>query len=108
MPSGGHNKKSQTEHWLRDSKPTAAPQEYAVPAALPKPPKGMAGDAKKLFKQLAKELSQRRAATTADAHLLAMLVEAYQRAAKAKAMVDQLGEVVTDTRLDSSGVAHEV
>jgi P27 family predicted phage terminase small subunit len=108
MPSGGHNKKSQTEHWLRDAKPTAAPVEYQVPAAVPKPPKGLAGDAKKLFKQLAKQLAQRRAATAADVHLLHLYVVVHQRAARAQAQVDTLGEVVTDTKLDNHGTAHEV
>jgi P27 family predicted phage terminase small subunit len=108
MPSGGHNKKSQTEHWLRESTPAAAPQEYAVPAATPKPPKGMVGDAKKLFKQLARQLAQRRAATAADTHLLGLYVDVHQRAVKARAMVAQLGEVLTDIRLDNHGTAHEV
>jgi len=108
MPSGGHNKKSQTEHWLHDSKPVGAPVEYTVPAAVPKPPKGLAGDGKKLFKQLAKQLAARRAATAADVHLLALYVAVHQRCAKARVQVDALGEVITDTRLDSHGTAHEV
>jgi len=96
-------------HQLKGTRPSrAAVSEYQVPAAVPKPPKGMLGDAKKLFKQLAKQLAARRAATAADVHLLALYVAVHQRAEKARAKVDAFGEVVTDIRLDSNGTAHEV
>jgi P27 family predicted phage terminase small subunit len=103
------NEISDELHQLKGTRPTrSSVPEYQVPAAVPKPPKGMVGDAKKLFKQLAKQLAARRAATAADVHLLALYVAVHARCEKARAMVDKLGEVVTDTRLDSNGTAHEV
>jgi len=108
MPSGGHNKKSATEHWLRGDKPAPAPQESAVAAGRPKFPKGMGLEAKRVFKRLVGQLTVRRTCTEGDMQVLHLYAELHVRWVKARRKVDELGEVVTDTRLDSNGTAHEV
>jgi P27 family predicted phage terminase small subunit len=104
-------KKSTARHLLEGTEPQGkqpAQPEYVVPAGRPKPPKGMEKAAKRIFKLLAKQLAERRACTAGEAHLLALYAEKYVCWEKAKAMAAELGEVVTDTRLDSNGTAHTV
>lgn len=100
---------SEALHKLKGTRPTRSTlPEYQVPAGRAKPPRGLDGEAKRIFKALAKQLAQRRACTEGDVQILALYARIYVRAEKARAQVDTLGEVVTDTKLDSNGTAHEV
>ena len=100
---------SPEEHKLKGTRPTrAADHGTDIPAGRPKFPKGLTPEAKGIFKLLCKQLAERRALTAGDMQILHLYAEQWLRWANARAKVVELGEVVTDTRLDSNGTAHEV
>lgn len=100
---------SPQEHWLKGTRATrAADHGTDIEPGRPKFPKSLTSEARSVFKLLCKQLSERRALTAGDMQILHLYAELNVRWVKARGKVADLGEVVTDTRLDSSGVAHEV
>jgi len=96
-------------HKIKGTRPTrAANFDAQLPAGRPKLPKDLTPDARKIFKQLVAQLEARRTCTEGDRQVLHLFSVQYTRWIKARAKVDELGEVVTDIRLDSKGIAHEV
>ena len=96
-------------HRLRGTRPTRALDHGDdIPAARPKFPKTLTAEARAIFKMLVKQLEERRACTAGDMQILHLFAEKHVRWVTARAKVAELGEVVTDTRLDSNGAAHEV
>jgi P27 family predicted phage terminase small subunit len=97
------------DHKIKGTRPTrAADNGQDIPAGRPKFPKGLTPEAKVTFKLLCRQLAERRALTAGDMQILHLYAEQWLRWVNARAQVATLGEVVTDTRLDSNGGAHEV
>ncbi len=100
---------SPEEHKLKGTRPTrAADNGQDIPAGRPKFPKGLTPEAKGIFKLLCRQLAERRALTAGDMQILHLYAEQWLRWGNARAKVVELGEIVTDTRLDNHSVAHEV
>jgi P27 family predicted phage terminase small subunit len=100
---------SDLEHKIKGTRPTrAADHGSDIAPGRPKFPKGLTPEAKGIFKLLCRQLAERRALTAGDMQILHVFAEVHVRWANARAQVAELGEVVTDTRLDNHGTAHEV
>jgi P27 family predicted phage terminase small subunit len=100
---------SDLEHKLKGTRPTRAEDHGAdIPAARPKFPRSLTPEAKAIFKLLVRQLEERRACTAGDMQILHLYAETHTQWVKARAKVEELGEVVLDTRTDSNGTAHEV
>lgn len=100
---------SPEEHFVKGTRPTRATlNEEIIPAGRPKFPRGITQEAKGIFKLLVRQLEERRACTAGDMQVLHLYAELHVRWTRARAKVAELGEVVADKRMDSSGIAHEV
>jgi P27 family predicted phage terminase small subunit len=100
---------SDAEHKLKGTRPTRALDHgQDIAPGRPKFPANLTPEAKKVYKLLCKQLEERRALTAGDMQILHLYAEQWLRWVNARAQVVALGEIVTDTRLDNHGVAHEV
>jgi len=100
---------SPEEHRLKGTRPTRqADHGTDIAPGRPKFPSDLTPAAKKIYKLLCRQLEERRACTAGDMQILHLYAEQWLRWVNARAKVVELGEVVTDTRLDSNGGAHEV
>jgi P27 family predicted phage terminase small subunit len=102
--------KSEALHELQGSMQhrSSVPTESHVAAALPRPPKFLSKEARKKFKQLVKQLAVRRAVTAGDADLITIYVSTWERWQAALNNIADEGLIVTYTRLDAGGNAHDV
>ena len=99
----------EAEHKLKGTRATRTADNGAdIAPGRPKFPKSLSMEARAVFKLLVRQLQERRACTAGDMQILHLYSELHLRWVKARAQVEALGEVVTDTRLDSNGGAHEV
>lgn len=101
-------RKSVEQHALDGTKPhyQVTPRPDQLVAGRPRFPKGITREARILFKRLCKQLTDRRALTEADEHLLALAVSIWDRRERAQAKLLEEGEIKFYTRLDSNGTAH--
>jgi P27 family predicted phage terminase small subunit len=74
---------------------------------LPRAPKDLSKEARKKFKQLVKQLAHRRAVTQGDGDLIELYCCTFERLKQAQANIRAEGLIVTYTRLDSNGNAHD-
>jgi P27 family predicted phage terminase small subunit len=102
--------KSEALHELQGTSQhrSSVPTESHVAAALPRPPKFLSKEARKKFKQLVKQLAVRRAVTAGDADLITIYVSTWERWQAALKNIADEGLIVTYTRLDAGGNAHDV
>jgi len=102
--------KSEALHELQGSTQhrSSVPTESHVAGALPRPPKFLSKEARKKFKQLVKQLAVRRAVTAGDADLITIYVSTWERWQAALKNIADEGLIVTYTRLDAGGNAHDV
>jgi P27 family predicted phage terminase small subunit len=84
------------------------PAESSISGALPKPPKFLSKEAKKKFKQLTKQLADRRAVTAGDADLIAIYCGTWERLQQALTNIREEGLIVTYVRLDAAGNPHDI
>jgi P27 family predicted phage terminase small subunit len=97
-------RKSDYDHELQGSISQAfTSAESSVEAELPKAPKSLSKDERKRFNDYVSTLAHRRAVTSGDGSLIAILVRNESRCAQAQAKLDEEGLVRTYTRLDASG-----
>jgi P27 family predicted phage terminase small subunit len=98
-------------HVLQGTKPHDRNPEMTpgtLVAGRPKFPKSLSGEAKRVFKQLCRQLAERRALTEGDGHLLILYATIWDRRARAQEKLIEQGEVVAYTRIDPNGVAHKI
>jgi P27 family predicted phage terminase small subunit len=101
---------SDAEHKLKGTRPTRAISDKTldIEPGRPKFPRGIDGEARVVFKQLVRQLEERRACTAGDLQILHLYAVQHVRWINARAKVADMGEVVEDTRLDNHSVAHVV
>jgi P27 family predicted phage terminase small subunit len=104
----GRPAKSEALHDLQGTGLRSNLAESHVAGALPRPPKFLSKDAKKKFRQLVKQLAERRAVTAGDADLIAIYCGTWERLQQALENIREEGLIVTYTRLDSGGNPHDV
>jgi P27 family predicted phage terminase small subunit len=76
----------------------------AVPGALPRPDRSLSKEAKKKFRQLAKQLHDvRQAVTAGDADLLTLYCSTWERLQQANENIRTQGLIVEYVRFDSNG-----
>src|SRR5580700_4894716 len=99
-------RKSDKLHVLMGTKPHDRSPELtpnALIAGRPKFPKSLSGEAKRVFKQLCRQLAERRALTEGDGHLVLLYATIWDRRARAQEKLLSEGEVVAYTRIDPNG-----
>ena len=90
--------------WLHGTKSQAtAPTESAVRAGRPRYPAGLTPAARRVFKELCRLLSDRRALSEADGEALRLYAILYDRHARALAAVESEGLLISETRFGSNG-----
>ncbi len=94
-------------HKLTGTRSQAGPEPEALPPGRPRYPKGLAPEARRVFKRLSDLLVARRHLTEGDVELLRLYALLYVRHAKALAKIEEEGEICVYTRLDSNGQAHD-
>jgi P27 family predicted phage terminase small subunit len=77
-------------------------------ASRPRYPKNLTPEAKRVFKQLCRQLADRKTLTEGDEHLLTLYVTIWDRRARAQEKLLAEGEVCAYTRIDPNGVAHKI
>jgi P27 family predicted phage terminase small subunit len=102
-------RKSDKLHVLMGTKPHDRTPEITstLTAGRPKFPKSLSGDAKRVFKQLCRQLAERRALTEGDGHLLSLYATIWDRRARAQERLLVEGEIRVYSRLDSNGVERQ-
>jgi phage terminase small subunit len=102
-------RKSEAMHRLTGTKSQAkAEPEFQVPASRPRAPKDLSPVVLGVFKHLCALLRKRRALTAGDAELIRLYAIKHERHTKARAKIEEEGEIRIYTRLDSNGQPHEV
>jgi P27 family predicted phage terminase small subunit len=96
-------RKSHSEHALQGTTPRYNDGESHVAGALPKPPKYMSKDSRKMFKGLVRQLAERRAVTQGDGEIIAIYCEQKERWLQALTAIRTDGVVVTYKRSTPSG-----
>jgi P27 family predicted phage terminase small subunit len=105
----GRPAKSPELHALQNTELRSNLAVSAVPGALPRPDKSLSKEAKKKFRQLAKQLHDvRNAVTAGDADLLTLYCSTWMRLQQANENIRTQGLIVETTRLDAAGIAHVV
>jgi P27 family predicted phage terminase small subunit len=105
----GRPAKSAAIHELQSTELRSNLAVSSVPGALPRPDKSLSKDAKKKFRQLARQLHDvRQAVTAGDADLLTLYCSAWERLQQANANIRTEGLIVEYVRLDKDGVSHSV
>lgn len=100
---------SEAVHALRGTKPQySALDESHVAGTLPKAPKHLDKEERKKFKQMVRQLADRRAVTSGDADVIAIYVEQHARWQQSLAKLKVEGNVRLYIRLDSNGEVHQV
>jgi P27 family predicted phage terminase small subunit len=92
--------KGQVSDWSRDRTDYS---ESGIQSAIPKPPKFLSKEAKKKFKQSARELARRRAITAGDADLLTLYASLWERWTAALAKIRDEGIVVAYDHFNKKG-----
>lgn len=82
--------------------------DFEVPASRPRLPKDLTAAELAIFKRLCALLKSRRALTAGDSELIRLYAVTHERHAEAMVKIREQGQVCVYTRLDSSGVAHDV
>jgi P27 family predicted phage terminase small subunit len=97
------------DHQLQGTVPRYGPgAESHVAGSLPKPPKFLSKEARKKFKQLVKQLSDRRAVTQGDGDLITIYCSTHERWLQALEAIRNEGVVVKYERLGADGCRIEV
>ena len=99
-------RRAYTKNWLDltgQKSQATDPTESTVPAGRPRFPKGFPPDSRRVFKDLCRLLSNRRALTEADGESLRLYAILYDRHARALAAVETEGLLITETRFGSNG-----
>jgi len=97
------------EHQLQGTVPRyTTGAESHVAGSVPKPPKFLSKEARKKFKQLVKQLSDRRAVTAGDGDLITIYCSTHERWLQALEAIREQGVVVEYERLGADGLAHKV
>lgn len=91
------------EHVLQGTTQRVNAGESYVAGSLPKPPKFLSKDARKKFKHLVHQLSERRAVTAGDGDLIAIYCSQDERWQQALAKIREEGAIRIYTRLSASG-----
>jgi P27 family predicted phage terminase small subunit len=94
-------------HELHSTRPQRAADVSQVPAGRPRFPKDLDKSLKPIFKRLCALLAERRVLTSADSELIRLYVFQYDRHTRNAELLRAEGEVMSYTRLDSHGQAHE-
>ena len=90
--------------WLHGAKSqSAVPTESTVRAGRPRYPAGLTPAARRMFKDLCRLLSDRRALSEADGEALRLYAILYDRHARALAAVESEGLLISETRFGSNG-----
>jgi P27 family predicted phage terminase small subunit len=101
--------KSREQHYLEGTMPqNVLPGQTDIPSGRPRYPKGLSPDAKKIFKELCRQLEDRRQLTRGDSELLRLYAESYERQREAQAKLAAEGIIKIYKRLDSNGQPHDV
>jgi P27 family predicted phage terminase small subunit len=100
--------KSDLEHDLQGTKPRIGAGESHVAGSLPKPPKFLSKDSRKMFKSLVRQLAERRTVTAGDGDLIAIYCSTKERWLQALEAIRTQGVVCEYERLDADGHSHTV
>ena len=100
----GRRPHSPHELWLHGAKSqSAVPTESTVRAGRPRYPAGLTPAARRMFKDLCRLLSDRRALSEADGEALRLYAILYDRHARALATVEAEGLLIRETRFGHNG-----
>jgi P27 family predicted phage terminase small subunit len=101
----GRPEKSEHEHFVAGTKSTAKSHttESHVPAGRPRIPSDLGKGLRRIFKDLCRLLSERRALSKGDVELVRLYCFVYDRHKRNVALLQDEGEVVTYYRLNSNG-----
>lgn len=101
----GRPAKSEHEHFLTGTKSTAKQHatESHVPSGRPRIPSDLDKGLRRVFKDLCRLLSERRALSKGDVELIRLYCFVYERHKRQVAALKDEGEIVTYFRLDSHG-----
>ena len=101
-------RKTDPLHWLEGTKSQAKAalenrDGFTVPESRPRTPKDLTPEALVVFKRVCGLLKKRHALTAGDVELLRVYAINYVRHSRANAKLEEEGEVVAYSRLDSNG-----
>jgi len=98
-----HDAKTLWLHGSQHGSQAAAPTESSVRAGRPKYPPGLTPAARRVFKELCRLLSDRRALSEADGEALRLYAILYDRHARALAAVEADGLLISQVRFGHNG-----
>lgn len=96
-------RKTDGMHKLTGTKSQATAVETQLPPGRPKYPKEISVEARAVFKRLCRLLEERRVLTEGDSELLRLYSILFDRHARALGKIQEQGEIVVYSRLDSNG-----
>jgi P27 family predicted phage terminase small subunit len=92
-------------HKLHGTKAETKSVQSSIPASRPKYARNLPENLRGLFREICKQLQERRAVTKADAHLISLYCICWDRHQRATKKLLEEGEICVYTRLDSNGKA---
>ena len=102
------NHKSDSEHWLKSTRPTRATPTNELPPSRPRLPKDLSEEALGVFKRLCSLLRKRRSLTAGDGELVRLYALTWERHSKAISRIQAEGEIRTYTVIAKGGEPVEV
>jgi len=100
--------KSPELHKLHGTKPETKSIQSPIPAGRPKYARNLPENLRGLFREVCKQLQERRALTAADGPLISLYCICWDRHQRATKKLIEEGEITTYTRMDNHGVAHQI
>jgi P27 family predicted phage terminase small subunit len=95
-------------HALHGTKPEAKSVQSPIVAGRPKYARNLPESLRGLFREVCKQLQERRALTKADTHLISLYCICWDRHQRATKKLLEEGEIAAYTRMDNHGVAHQI
>jgi P27 family predicted phage terminase small subunit len=104
----GRPAKDAFQHELQGTVQRCNAGESHVAGSLPKPPKFLSKDSRKMFKSMVRQLSERRAVTAGDGDLIAIYCSTKERWLQALEAIRKEGVVRVYQRLGADGLSVDV